>query len=354
MKVIQVMPNFALAGAEIMCENLVYELRRKDIEVVVVSLFNQRSAITERLEKNGVKLIYLDKKLGLDLSIVGKLCKIFKQENPDVVHTHRYATQYAIPAAMRAGIKRRVHTVHNIAKKENGRLGRLLNKWFFKRHHVIPVALSSIIQDSIVEEYKIKKNKVPIIFNGIDLSKCQTKTDYEVQEKFKILHVGRFMEQKNHKGLIDAFDIFHQKYQNGVLQLIGDGELKEEIEKLVNEKGLTESVEFLGLQENVHQYLSAADIFTLPSLYEGVPMTLIEAMGTGLPIVATNVGGIPDMLKNGESAILTEIDSEQIAKSFSILADDVEKRKSLGEKAKIASVNFSARIMTEKYIEIYK
>lgn len=293
MKVIQVMPEFALAGAEIMCENLVYGLRKKGIEVVVVSFYDYHSAITDRLEQSGVKIIYLNKKPGLDLSMYHKLYKVFKAEKPDVIHTHRYTTRYVIPSAIRARIKHRVHTVHNIAQKESEKAGRILNKFFFKCCHTVPVALSGLVQESICKTYKMKVERVPIVFNGINLGKCLPKTEYNSGEQIKILHIGRFMEQKNHEGLIRAFALFHKQYPKSVLQLIGDGEKRKEIERLVEALGLLDCVEFLGLQSNVYGYLHGADIFTLPSLYEGLPMTLIEAMGTGLPIVATNVGGFP-------------------------------------------------------------
>lgn len=354
MKVIQVMPEFGLAGAEIMCENLVYGLQQQGVEVVVASLYDYRSAITDRLEKNGVRIVYLNKKPGFDFSMYKKLYKLFKTEKPDVIHTHRYATRYVIPSAIRAKTKRRVHTVHTLAQKECGKLSRKLNKFFFKRANVIPVALSGFVQETIKQEYKMSKDKIPVVLNGIDLSKCKPKADYVINETIKILHIGRFCEVKNHKGLVRAFEIFHREYPNSILQLIGDGELRGEIQSLVDEIGLSECVEFLGLQNNVYEYLHNADIFTLPSLYEGIPMTLIEAMATGLPIVASNVGGIPDMLVNGESAILADANSEQIADAFLRLANDEGLRKKLGAKAKVESVKFSAKTMAEEYLKIYK
>ena len=354
MKVVQIIPNFSLAGAEIMCENLIYSLRERGVDVVAISMFDLQTAITERLESKGVKIIYLGKKMGLDLSMFKKFYKVLKEENPDVIHTHINTAQYAVPAALRLKIKCKVHTVHNIAKKENGKLTRLLSKRWFKRRKVVPVALSSIVQDSIVEEYNLKREKVPIIFNGIDLSKCKQKKDYSIGDVFKILHIGRFYEQKNHKGLIEAFALFHKKYPNSELQLIGDRGNREEIEAFVREKGLTQSIKFLGEQKNVYGYLQEADLFALPSLYEGVPMTLIEAMGTGLPIVATRVGGIPDMLTDGESAILTEVDVERVAQAFAAFAEDEEKRRTFGLHAKEESLKFSAKTMTEKYLAVYK
>lgn len=353
MKVIQVIPNFALAGAETMCENLIYQLIKRGHEAVAVSLYTTHTAITDRLAQNGVKVYYLDKKVGFDFSVFRKLSKIFKKEKPDVVHTHLHVTKYVVPLLIGKKIKR-VHTVHNVAQKESGKSGRVLNKFFFKNCRTVPVALSDLVQDSICKTYKIKPEKVPVVFNGIDLDKCIPKTDYRSGEKIKILHIGRFYEQKNHVGLIKAFARFHESFPHSVLQLIGEGEKRQEMEDLVKELSLTKHVEFLGLQTNVYGYLHDADVFTLPSLYEGIPITLIEAMGTGLPIVATNVGGVPDMLKDGESGLLTEVDEEKIAQAFLEMAKDEDLRKRLGEQAKAASVAFSAEQMTEKYLEIYK
>ena len=118
MKIIQIMPEFSLAGAEIMCENLTYELHKLGYDVFIISMYNYHSEITERMEKNGIKIWYLDKMPGWDFSMIEKMEKIFIQEKPDVIHTHRYVMQYAIPAAILAKVKRRIHTVHSVAKAE--------------------------------------------------------------------------------------------------------------------------------------------------------------------------------------------------------------------------------------------
>ena len=352
MKIVQVMPEFGLAGAETMCENLTYELIKLGHDVTVISMYDYHSAITERLEKSGIDVRYLGKKLGLDISMIPRIKKILKEVGADVVHTHRNCAQYAVPAAMLAGVKHRIHTVHNVAEKENGKLARKLNKFFFKHCHLIPVALSELIRDSIVQEYGINKDKIPVIYNGIDLSKCVPKTDYSVYGNFKILHIGRFSEQKNHVGLLRAFEIFHDKYSDSELWLIGDGEKKTEIENYVNENNLTSNVKFLGLQSEVHGFLHNADMFTLPSNYEGIPMTLIEAMGTGLPIVATAVGGVPDMLDNNNS-ILVNNNAIDISKGIeSYYLNDALRRKH-GCRAIEHSYSFSSTIMGAKYNDLY-
>lgn len=353
MKVIQIMPEFGLAGAETMCENLSYELMRQGDDVMIISLYEYHSAITERLEKKGIKVFYLDKKPGLDFSMIGKMIKIFKSEKPDVIHTHRYVMQYAIPAAIIAGVKHRVHTVHNVAQKENTNVARKVNYLFYKFAHVIPVALSEEVQKTIVEGYHIDSRNIPVIFNGIDLSKCIVKTNYEVNDYFNILHIGRFSEQKNHIGLIEAFSIFVKEHPNTILSLIGDGEKKEEIQQLVIEKGISDKVKFLGIKSNVYSYLNKADVFILPSIYEGVPMTLIEAMGTGLPIIATAVGGVPDMLRNDEEGLIVNCNVKEIADAMDSIYIDKKTREYLGKKALKRSKIFSDENMANEYKKTY-
>ena len=347
------MPEFGLAGAETMCENLSYELMSQGNDVMIISLYEYHSAITERLEKRRIKVFYLDKKPGLDFSMIGKMIKIFKSEKPDVIHTHRHVMQYAIPAAIIAGVKHRVHTVHNVAKKENINILRKVNNLFYKFAHVIPVALSEEVQKTIAEEYHIDSKNIPVILNGIDLSKCIVKTNYEVNNYFNILHIGRFSEQKNHNGLIEAFSIFVKTHPNAILSLIGDGEKKEEIQQLVKERGISDHVKFLGIQNNVYSYLNNADVFILPSIYEGVPMTLIEAMGTGLPIIATAVGGVPDMLRNDEEGLIVNCNVKELAEAMDILYIDKKKREYLGKNALKRSKIFSAENMANEYKKTY-
>lgn len=354
MKVIQIMPEFGLAGAETMCENLSYELMKRGENVIVISLYTYHSAITERLEQNGIKVLYLNKKAGLDLSMIRKLIKIFKSEKPDVIHTHRYVMQYAIPAAIITGVKHRIHTVHNVAKKENTKVARQLNYLFYKFAHVIPVALSPEIQRTIEIEYKLSIDKIPVVYNGIDLLKCIQKDNYGFSDKIKILHIGRFSEQKNHEGLIDAFERVHKDYPNTVLQLIGEGEKKDEIIKKIKDMKLSDCVEILGMQSTVYTFLNKADIFVLPSNYEGIPMTLIEAMATGLPIVATNVGGVPDMLNNQEDAFVVTNACDSIVDAIEQLIRDATLREKFGRNAISKSNRFSSITMAEEYFDIYR
>ena len=169
----------------------------------------------------------------------------------------------------------------------------------------------------------------------------------------KIVHVGRFNEQKNHGRLLRAFGMLLSQYPHCHLNLVGDGELMEGVKALAAELRIGEKITFLGSQSNVYPFLQEADVFVLPSDYEGMPMTIIEAMGTGLPIVATAVGGVPDMIENETSGLLVPCEEAAVAQAMARLVSDASLREKLGQKAKEGSARFSAAYMAEQYCKSY-
>ncbi len=355
MKIMQVIPYFCFGGAEIMCENLTYAQKALGHEVIVVSLYSDRTPIAQRMEKNGVQIEYLDKKKGLDLSMVPKLRKLMGREKPDVVHTHLDVIKYAVAAAKLSGVKTCVHTVHNVAEKEaEGKLQKIVNGTYFRLGWSVPVALSPEIQSSIAAFYGLDQEKIPVAYNGIDLSRCIPKTDYSLGQTVTIVHVGRFNAQKNHVMLLRAFKTLSQQDPRCRLKLVGDGELRPDIEMLAKAMDLSHRVEFCGAQSNVYPHLHNADLFVLPSVYEGNPMTIIEAMGTGLPIVATAVGGVPDMLKNGSDGLLIPCEEAALVSALKTLLSDGGLRLKLGINARVNSHRFSAKTMAETYCGIYQ
>lgn len=337
-----------------MCENLTYGLTAMGHEVTVVSLYNEQTPIARRMEKAGIRIRYLDKKLGLDLSMVPKLMKIMRQEKPNVVHTHLDVIKYAVAAAKLCGIKRCIHTVHNVAHEEaEGRLQKIINTIYFKLGWSVPVALSPKVRKTIVSFYGLKEEKVPMIYNGVDLSKCLAKTGYELSKPAQLLHIGRFNEQKNHRGLLEAFAQIVKSHPDCRLNLIGDGNLEDTTAQYACSLGIREKVTFLGNQNNVYPCLHNADIFLLPSKFEGMPMTIIEAMGTGLPIVASAVGGVPDMLEDGKSGLLVSGEPESVAQAVLRLLTQEDLRKNLGTNARRDSEKFSAEHMARCYCDVY-
>ena len=355
-RVLQVIPDMGLAGAEIMCENLVYYLRSNPLyEVTVCSLFNKRTAITERIEKHGIKIVYLNKKNGFDIKMINCLVGLMRNLKIDIVHTHRYAIQYAMPAAILANVPIRIHTVHNIATKEFNHPRRIFTKFLYRYFHVRPVSISPLVSDTIEKEYGISTAKIPMVFNGIDLSSCIVKDCYEVDKVFKFIHIGRMTYQKNHGLILEVAKRMKDERRNFIINLIGDGEKRSELQNLSIKLGLDNIVQFCGLKESVYPFLHSSDCFILPSIYEGMPVTLIEAMGSGMPIIASNVGGIPDMIDNNESGILIKPTFEELYVAMCKIMDSSSAyRKMLGGNAKRKSELFSRQNMFEGYDSIYQ
>lgn len=336
-----------------MCETLTRALLHEENEVRVVSLYSKCTPITSRMEKDGIILIYLGKKKHFDFNTVKKLKREIKSYNPDIIHTHLYSLKYAIFATLFS--KRKiVHTIHNMADKECNKIHRLFNGFFYRTGKVIPVGLSEEIKKSIVEEYKLKSTNVPYILNGVDLSKCTVKTNYSIKENFSLINIARFYPQKNHRRLIDSFKMALDINPKMTLTLIGDGEEKAQMEKYVDELDVSDKVHFVGSQDNVFPYLYDADTFILTSDFEGIPITIIEAMGTGLPIISTNVGGVSDMLADGQEGFIVNCDDRKIADAIVQLAINEPLRQRMGRAAYIRAQKFSAIQMGKRYLSLYK
>ena len=352
--VLQIMPEFGLAGAETMCENLCMHLNKDpDINLTVVSLYDIHTAITDRMEQNGIEVVYLGKKSGLDFSVIKKLAKIMKERKINVVHTHRYVMQYAIPAAIKAKVPVRVHTVHSEANKEQEKSKRILSSLFYRLFKTQPVAISPLIRDTVMQEYGIKKENIPVVFNGINFDKCIEKNNYQTADTFRFLHIGRFMDVKNQKLIIEAISDIKTEGYNVAVDFVGSGETEAECKLLAEQFGVSDSIVFHGSQSNVYPFYTDADAFLLPSKYEGMPMTLIEAMGSALPIIASKVGGIPDMIKDEVEGVLISADVESLRQAMKAIVDDKDLRCRYGKNAKKRSDEFSSKRMADGYKQIY-
>jgi glycosyltransferase involved in cell wall biosynthesis len=346
MRILQVIPSFDLAGAEVMCADMCIQAKKSKNEIYVISLFSRKTSLSTKIEKEGIPIFFLNKRRGIDLSIFKKIKRLVLEINPDVIHTHLGALKYVVFA-----LKNKypiVHTVHNVASKENSWLEKKLCKKWFKNNWVLPVALSQAISQSIINLYSIEY-QIPIITNGIDFSKCISKKNYMLDGKIVLINVARFSEQKNHIGLLKAMSMLNHNH-NFELHLVGDGQLRPIIESEIRRLSLDNQVILHGNVDNVFPLLAAADVFVLPSNYEGVPISIIEAMGTGLPIIASKVGGIPNIIKDGETGLLCETNPESIAESIEKLVDNTNLRLQLGLAAKdFAFTHFSSEHMFNSY-----
>ena len=346
------MPDFNLAGAEIMVENLCYELSKRH-EIVVVSMYHCETAITERLINNGINLVFLDKKNGFDWSATQKLKKVILDFRPDIIHTHRYMLMYAVLAGGLNKERKIFHTVHNVAEREVPSKLQYFQKFLFRSGKAIPVAISPRVRKSIEKRYGMNTNEIPMIYNGIDVKRFSPKIDYTQHDVFTCLHIGRFSEQKNHVEMILALKKLVDAGEKVRFIFVGEGDLFSDIKMQVDEQHLTDYVIFAGTTADVRPWFDRSDAFMLPSRWEGMPMTLIEAMSAAMPIIAANVGGIPDMLENEKSALLIEPNADEIERAVIRLKDNTQFREQIGQTAFRESQNFTAEHMGKEYQELF-
>ena len=332
-------------------------------EVGVCSLFPRiGSSIEDELEKNGITVYYLNKRLGPNLRILREVYGVLKKFKPQVIHTHRYVIRYTLIPSLLCRIPVRIHTIHNIAEKEVDFPGRIIHFLAFKMFNYKPVGISQYITKSAGNYYGI--NNMSCVYNCIAtelyLNKHGVRKEVRLSlnlfdDDFAILHVGRFFPQKNHRLLIEAFSKVVKAVTNAVLFLVGDGELRAEMEELVREKGLSKNVRFLGIRDDVPDLLAASDVLVLPSDWEGLPLTVLEAMAAGKAVIATSVGGVPELITDGVNGFLVQPgDAEALAGAMIKLAEDPGVSRKMGQIGeKLAQEKFDIKIMAKEYEKLY-
>jgi glycosyltransferase involved in cell wall biosynthesis len=281
---------------------------------------------------------------------------------PDIVHTHtakagvigRITSFIAVPRA------KRVHTFH----------GHLLHGYFspFKTKLVILTEkiLSKITHSILTVGNKVKvdllaagignENKMKVTFPGLNVTSKKTKTDMRTElnlseDEVVLIFVGRLTHIKRPDRLINAFRLASSATLKMTLIVVGDGELRNESEKLA--AGL--SVKFLGWRTDVYDLMKAADIAILTSDNEGMPITLIEAAHLGLPSISTEVGSVSDVVVNAQTGYLTPLNEEVISERIKQLAQSPSLREKFGSAAKShAKENFSVESMIHFHANLYK
>ncbi|MBW8348396.1 glycosyltransferase family 1 protein [Bacillus sp. IITD106] len=223
----------------------------------------------------------------------------FFSTNPHykIIHSHLdKMSGLVLREAKKAGIPVRISHSHN-TKSEGGIAARTY-KWLVG-NYIIPSSTTffACSHDAAKWLFNKKSSRSIILKNGIEYDKFsfsketrhQVREELNIEENTLVLgHVGRFNHQKNHPFLIDLFAEFHKVHENATLFLIGDGELRSVIEKKVRDLQLGEKVKFLGVRRDIERILQGVDIFVFPSIHEGLPVSLIEAQGAGLPCIISD------------------------------------------------------------------
>lgn len=326
-RVCQVLHGIVGGGSEQVVLN--YCSRMRDIHFDLLYQYEPNSQILERFNEAGINCIQIPDKVHHPLKHLWTMYKIFRQGKYDVVHCHLdwFLNSYVCFIAMLAGIKKRIahhhqaYSIRSLSHAEGPRI-RLVSL----PNHLIKKLLCFLLripcklfathwfacgEAAAIDgwgKWAFKKGKVTVLPNAIDPErfKFSESARREIRAKYGIAdddfvvgHVGRFYPQKNHEFLIDVFSEVRLQKPNAKLLLLGDGPLQEKIRQNVETLGLAESVVFAGLQKNPAPFYSAMDVFAFPSLWEGLPLTLVEAQYAGLPcVVSENVTKEVDVSSN--------------------------------------------------------
>jgi glycosyltransferase involved in cell wall biosynthesis len=187
------------------------------------------------------------------------------------------------------------------------------------------------IQNDVVSNFKIHRRKTKVLNNPVDIKLINALKKQKIEPEYKeafngktILSIGRLERQKNYKTLIYAFRHLLKSYKEDVkLVIIGEGSLREELENVIERTGLEKKVFLIGKQHNIYKFLHHSDMFVLPSIYEGMPNVILEAMAVGVPVVASNLGPVREIIFDGKNGLLFETNNikDMSEKIFSLLTD---------------------------------
>lgn len=315
MRIVQIIGQLSSGGAERFTVNLCNELNNlgHEVHLIIFKAETDSALFCQQFLHDKVFFHTFALKGAPFWKVSTKLCYAIKKIQPDIINCHLDSIKYLIPVYLlsRANV---FHTLHNIASKASGdtKLHSILYKFLYKTGMVQPVTISDLCHDTYIEYYNLHNditipNGCPPALPTAHLTDVQLEIkSYKQTPKSKIFtHVARFSKQKNQKLLIEAFNRLYNENEDFVLLIIGRDFDSEEGKKLVN--SACDRIHFIGEKSNVADYLSCSDAFCLTSVYEGLPISLLEAMSMGVVPVCTAVGGIPDVVTDGISGFLADV-----------------------------------------------
>lgn len=303
-----------IAGAEVLVDETIRRLG-SGISPVVFCL-DKIGVLGERLKADGVPVMAYGRKRGLDFSVSRRMATDVRAHRIQVIHAHQYTPFfYGAIAARLSGVRPRVifteHGRHYPDVVSARR--RWTNRLVLDRLADDVNAVCEFSARSLADRDGFRADRIHVIPNGIDAPKYESVTDRPALKtrlgldpgRRYITCVARFHPVKDHRTLVDAFAQVARQVDDVDLLLAGDGELRPAIEAQVRELGLGERVRLLGVRRDVADLMRASDVFALTSVSEAASITLLEAMGAGLPVVVTAVGGNPELVRDGIDGLLT-------------------------------------------------
>ncbi len=355
LKVWEIIPTLGGGGAEKMVLDLADGIQDAGHDVTVISLYDRVHAADNRVkfaEQNQIQIRYLDKKPGFDFHLLRELMRMIKCEKPDIIHTHIESFQYLAIASMFCEFNH-VHTMHSIVGKES-KIYQYLLRNVSKRKRTYFVVLSEKIGDSMKETFGTDQACLTCIPNGIDRNIYKEKQRVFQEGPIHFIAVGSLIPVKNQSMLIDAFSRMQKERAfKDSLVILGEGVLRKALEEQVKKLNMNDRVALPGNVDDVLSYLDDADVYVMPSHFEGVSLALLEAASTGLPIITTRTGNTPEVVQD-DAILIEDDDGDALCSEMKMIADNSEYRREYASKALNVASRFDKRKMVEEYINLYQ
>lgn len=285
---------------------------------------------------------------------IWQLCKIIRKEDINLLQIHK---RRILPIIF---IVSRLCRVPCSFSAANIWPDKIYFKWFLPRHII---AISDEVKDALINRFGAAENWLTVVHLGIELPKAAspekirtTRKKFGIRDnEFVIGNVGRLTQQKGQKYLLQAFRIFIDKYRNSKLIIVGDGELRPNLEHLTRELGCYKNVIFAGYQEDMASMFGIMDIVVQSSLWEGFPNVLLEALAVGRPVIATSVGGTSQIIQHERTGILVQPrDYIALSNAMIELASNYESAKEMARVGRsLVERHFTIEEMCKKYEREY-
>jgi glycosyltransferase involved in cell wall biosynthesis len=378
LKILHTIDSGGLYGAEVMLLNLVAEQVKLGLEPVIASIGEKgidEKLIETEAEQRNLAVRKFRMRPGPNLAGALKVLGFARRGHFDLMHSHGYKSNILfgfLPKFVRK--MPMVSTLHGYTSIKG--FSRMRAYEFLDTMSLRFVDAVVLVNQAMRNHSRLKKLSginFKVVNNGIPVSSeipespspgltiqpidhLNKKIIDFCSNDFTIGSIGRLSAEKNYSGLIEAIHIIHRRGNRIKLLIIGEGPERIALEKQVAELGLEGHVMLPGYRKNARYYLPLFKVFVLSSLTEGLPITLLEAMSVGVPVVATRVGGIPEVLGYGRAGVLIpENSSEDIATAIISLFGNPEKRAELRQQGqRIVGGRYDSRRMAEQYLEIYK
>lgn len=317
-----------MGGSEHVVFDIARKLDRNMFEVVIVGF--KDGPVRNRYEHLGIKVTVVEKQKKYDLQFIRSLRNIFKQNGVQLVNAHHFSPfLYTCLATIMTGIKI-IYTEHSVwqYRQMSGIKKQLCNLLLWKATAV--VAISKQLFKYYVNNPFISRKKIHLIVNGVDLSRFRKYTAPSIKKElgFKqddvvVGMIANLRPEKNHKVLISAFSRLADDLIHSHLVLVGLDCMNGEIQKLAAGTGCKERIHFLGNRENVEDLLNAFDVFCLPSIYEGLPLTILEAMACEVAVVGADSMGINEIISHNQNGLLFETGNDKmLAETLKLVLQD--------------------------------